>query len=160
MLGMSYVDCNSAGRLLHASRPEMYSTPHGTQVRHRIPRNKIDIQQTLPVMESVWRTLTHRAQCLFSTCKLDVCISIQSCALVSWRSNCWAARDHVHDRTSTTRPIQLQKICESCPRNTCRQPTDPEHMRWVVRTSKPGHHPCELLEDSTRSRWIKWFPKL
>jgi len=54
-------------------------------------RRKIDIQQPLPVAESVWRALTRRAQCLFSTSKVDVCISFQSCAL-------------------TTQPSRLQKF--------------------------------------------------
>jgi len=41
---------------------------------------------------------------------LTMCISIQSCALVSERSICWAARDHVHERTSTTQPSRLQEF--------------------------------------------------
>ncbi|KAH9988616.1 hypothetical protein BJV77DRAFT_732276 [Russula vinacea] len=51
-------------------------------------------------------------------------------------------------------------IGESCLRDTRWQPTDPEHTRWLLRSSPPGHRPLELLDDGAARRRVKRFPKL
>ena len=52
------------------------------------------------------------------------------------------------------------EVRESLARDIRREPTDPDHTRWHVRTSPFGHRPLELLDDSARCRGVERFSEL
>ena len=144
----------------HRTRATQRCTPHSTQIRHRSSKEKNrypadaacsgirvahpDAPRAMPLQGLQTRHVhIHSKLC-----------SRKSAIILLRRARSRTCTD-VND-TAEAAP----EICESRSRYTCRQPTDPEHARWVVRTSEPGHHLCEFLEDITRSRRIKSFPKL
>jgi hypothetical protein len=135
-------------------------TPHSTQVRHRLSKEHNRYPADAPCSGiRVAHPGAPRAMPLhyLQTRRVHIHSKLRSRKLAidllrRARSRTWTDVDD----TAESAP----EICESRSRYTCRQPTDPEHARWVVRTSKPGHHPCKFLKDVTRSRRIKSFPKL
>jgi hypothetical protein len=116
----------------HETRATQRCTPHRTQVRHGIPKeqnrcsadtacNRIrvmhpDTQRAMPPQF----LQTRRVHIPSKLCSRKLAIDLLGCA---------------RSRTSTSindTAESAPEFYESRPRDTCRQPTDPEHTRWPM----------------------------